>query len=325
MNLHVHYEKVIPVIVPVEDGLKSINFYIVKHGQSLSLIDAGMNNKACWDALISTLQKHGWSLTNLTEIILTHHHIDHIGLVNAIVAKHPIPVYASPISLPRLKRDQAFLEMRMEFYAKLYEEMGCGEVGKQRVAFLRKSIEENRNQAIEAAVHEITEKRLFQFDILEYPGHAPDQLAFYHRQQKSLFAGDLLIQHISSNALVEPDDFGNRLPTLSQHVQSLKRCNDLKLEVVYSGHGELIHQPYELIKKRLDGIEEKSERFLNMIQSGITTANELAQTYYKKRYSPLFQLVMSEIIGHLDYLEVKGKVEKVLVQGVWHYYAKQNK
>ncbi|MEW8987051.1 MAG: MBL fold metallo-hydrolase, partial [Bacillus sp. (in: firmicutes)] len=102
-------------------------------------------------------------------------------------------------------------------------------------------------------------------------------------------------------------------------------CNDLKLEIVYSGHGELIHQPYELINKRLDGIEEKSERFFSMIQSGITTANELAQTYYRKRYIPLFHLVMSEIIGHLDYLEVKGKVEKVLVQGVWHYYAKQNK
>lgn len=320
-NVNVNDEKVIPVIVPVEDGLKSINFYIAKHGQSLSLIDAGLNNEACWDSLISTLQKYGWNFSDLTEIILTHHHIDHIGLVNAIVAKHPIPVYASPISLPRLKRNQAFLEMRMEFYAKLYEEMGCGEVGKQRVAFLKKSIVENQNQAIEAEIHEITDERLFHFDVLEYPGHAPDQLAFYDRKQKSLFAGDLLIQHISSNALVEPDECGNRLPTLSQHVHSLKQCNELQMELVYSGHGEIIHQPHELIKNRLNGIEDKSERFFSMIQSGITTANELAQTYYKKRYKSLFQLVMSEVIGHLDYLEAKGKIEKEFSQGVWHYFS----
>lgn len=94
---------------------------------------------------------------------------------------------------------------------------------------------------------------------------------------------------------------------------------------MYSGHGELIRQPYELIEKRLAGIAEKSERFLSLIQSGILTANELAQTYYKKRYIQLFSLVMSEIIGHLDYLEVNGKVEKEWAHGVWHYFAKNTK
>lgn len=310
-------------MVPVKDGLKSINFYIVSHEQTLTLIDAGLNNDPCWNALVSTLHQHEWSITDLTEIILTHHHIDHIGLVNRIVAEHPIPVYASPLSLPRLKRSQDFLEMRMEFYAKLYEENDCREVGRQRVDFLKKSIETNKDQAITAEISEITDKRLFQFDIHSYPGHAPDQLAFYDRERNSLFAGDLLIQHISSNALVEPDEHGNRLPSLSQHVQSLKQCSLLKMELVYSGHGELIMEPHKLIQKRLNGIEEKSERFLGLIQSGITTANELAQAYYKKRYVPLFHLVMSEVIGHLDYLEVKGKVKKDFTNGVWRYYAKK--
>lgn len=324
-NFHENDRTVTPVIVPIATANKSLNFYIVNHGQSLSLIDAGLNNDACWDALNSTLQQHGWSIYDLTEIILTHHHYDHIGIVNRIVAQHPIPVYASPLSLPRLQRKQEFLEMRIEFYARLYEEMGCGDVGKQRVEFLQKAIETNKDQAMDAEIREITEKQLFHFDVLAYPGHAPDQLGFYDRQVKALFAGDLLIQHISSNALVEPSDSGNRLPTLSQHVQSLKQCHSLELELVYSGHGELIRQPYDLIEKRLVGIEEKSDRFLSLIQSGILTASELGQTYYKKRYFQLFSLVMSEIIGHLDYLEVNGKVEKEWVHGVWHYFAKNTK
>lgn len=179
MNFNANNIKVIPVIVPVDGGLKSLNFYIVKHDQSLSLIDAGLNNDACWDALNSTLLKHGWSMNDLTEIILTHHHYDHIGIVNRIVANHPIPVYASPLSLPRLQRKQDFLEMRIEFYARLYEEMGCGDVGRQRVEFLQKAIETNKDQAINAEIREISGKQLFHFDVLEYPGHAPDQLGFY--------------------------------------------------------------------------------------------------------------------------------------------------
>lgn len=56
-----------------------------------------------------------------------------------------------------------------------------------------------------------------------------------------------------------------------------------------------------------------------MIQSGIHTASELAQTLYKKMYDQQFSLVMSEVIGHLDYLEVQEKIYKDLIEGIWHY------
>ena len=54
----------------------------------------------------------------------------------------------------------------------------------------------------------------------------------------------------------------------------------------------------------------KADRLLNLSNSGISTGNELAKTYYKKIYHQQFSLVMSEIIGHLDYLETQGKIKK---------------
>jgi glyoxylase-like metal-dependent hydrolase (beta-lactamase superfamily II) len=308
-----------PIEVPVSSSLKSINFYLVKHKQSLMLIDAGYNNEACKRALKDVLHQNGFELYDLTHIVLTHHHVDHVGLVNWITAKHPIPVYAHPLSFPRLKRDPGFLKMRMEFFQKLYEEMGCGERGKKQVEHLKQAIKANESQKITCDLIEIGDTFGDLFEVLEVPGHAPDQIALYDRKEERLFAGDLLISHISSNALVEPDADGKRMRSLLIHMDSLKKCMHFPVKQVFSGHGAVIRKPEELIEKRLEGIKKKAERFLALIKSGKRTASDIAQTYYKDVYDRQFSLVMSEVIGHLDYLEWQGDIQKEKTGGVWHY------
>jgi glyoxylase-like metal-dependent hydrolase (beta-lactamase superfamily II) len=311
--------EVYPIIIPERSSLKSVNFYLVKQEHSLSLIDAGWNNEECWDGLIETLNKNEFSLKDLTEIILTHHHIDHIGLVNRITSEHPIKVFSHPDSILRLKRDADFLEMRVEFYAQLYKEMGCGEDGENHIAYLKTAVQKNKHNSIQADVTEILDDQLLNFNIIKVPGHAPDQLAFYHNRHNCLFGGDLLIEHISSNALVEPNLQGMRIPSMLQHIDSLKKCLALNVDVVFSGHGTLINQPNELILKRLERIDSKAERIIQLIVAGCSTASAIAQSYYKNTYYEQFSLVMSEIIGHLDYLEDRGRIVKQLVQGIGHY------
>ncbi|WP_068672640.1 MBL fold metallo-hydrolase [Oceanobacillus sp. Castelsardo] len=310
--------KIIPIMIDAPANLKTVNFYIVKSEQSLSLVDAGFNNEQSFNALELTLRENGFSIGDLTEIILTHNHYDHVGLVNPITSEHPIPVYAHKDAIPRLKRDRYFLEMRVDFYVKLYEEMGCGDAGDKQIAFLKKSIERNSSQALESEITPIGDKH-FHFDILEVPGHAPDQVALYSPENKEMIAGDLIIEHISSNALVEPDFNGEKLPTLLQHKQSLEKVQKMDIERIYSGHGDIIQDPNSLIKKRIDGIELKAEKIRKAIENGATTGDEIARKFYKKSYHSQFSLVMSEIIGHLDYLEKRERVFKEMKNGVWHY------
>ncbi|MFV8830274.1 MBL fold metallo-hydrolase [Alkalihalobacterium sp. APHAB7] len=313
---------VYPIVVPAGYGLETCNFYLLEHGERLTLIDAGMPDKSSWEGLMEVLEKNNFHLHDITEILLTHHHIDHVGLVNQITEKHSVPVYVHPLATPRLKRDAQFLKIRVDFFEQLYREMNCGNQGEKQVHYLKASLEKNEHQKLTADITPIQGgMSLFDFTIIEVPGHAPDQIAFEDEGRQWCFAGDQLIKHISSNAIVEPDLEGNRIQSLIDYKKSLTAFKDLNVDLVFSGHGELIDNPKQLIEARLEKIEKKSQKIKKLIKDGILTGNELAQQLYERQYEKQFPLVMSEIIGHLDALEAEGQIEKRMKSGVWYYYA----
>jgi glyoxylase-like metal-dependent hydrolase (beta-lactamase superfamily II) len=311
---------VYPIIVPAPYGLKSYNFYLYKQAGSLSLIDAGIDSDECWDSLCQTLKQHGLEITDITEMIVTHNHHDHVGLVNRICAIKEVPVYAHEDSICRLKRDKEFFSLRVQFFKQLYEENGCGAAGEKQVERLKDSVVQNEKNKIKTDILPIHETHTVAgLRVIETPGHSPDHLAFFDAERKWLFGGDHLISHISSNAIIEPDRNGNRILTLIKYRESLQKCAKLDVETVFPGHGDFIHDLQQLISNRLIKTDEKAEKLLRLIETGHSTANEIALVFYKRQYENEFSLVMSEIIGHLDYLETINKVEKTLKNGVWHY------
>jgi glyoxylase-like metal-dependent hydrolase (beta-lactamase superfamily II) len=310
-----------PIMVPAKYVLKTFNFYLVREAGSLSLIDAGMDSEECWEHFMKAMAENGFALWDLDRIIVTHNHEDHIGLINRISSIKEVPVYAHRKSIRRMKRDKEFFSLRAEFFRQLYQEMGCGAAGEQQVQKLQEAVKKNEKYKIRADIMPLTESdTVAGLQVIETPGHSPDHIVFLDKQRKQLFGGDHLIGHISSNAIVEPDEEGKRIRTLVEYVDSLKKCSTLDVETVFPGHGDLIHNLGELIKRRLERIHRKSENILQSIESGISTADQLAQTYYKNKYQSEFSLVMSEIIGQLDLLESLNKVQKEKKEGVWHYY-----
>ncbi len=311
-----------PIVVPTGHHLGTYNFFLYEKQGSLSLIDAGADTDACWEQLIQTLAQNGFSLQDLDRVILTHHHGDHVGLVNRITKGQEVPVYAHVEAIPRLKMERAYLSDRLQFFDQLYKEMGCGSASKSHMAKLKASLENGGERALKADILTIGHGDwIAGLQAVEAPGHSPNQLTFLDRERKWLFGGDLLLRHISSNAIIEPDQQFNRLPTLVQHVESLKKSAALDVDIVLPGHEQFIYDHQELIEQRLKSTEEKAAKILELIRTGVSTAHHLASVYYKRKYDTQFALVISEIIGQLDYLEVHHKVDKKLQDGIWHYEA----
>ncbi|GAK00853.1 MBL fold metallo-hydrolase [Geomicrobium sp. JCM 19055] len=310
--------KIIPIHVKTERALRSFNFYLVQHSNELILIDAGYDTEDCWNGLVEALQTHLLQLSDLTAIVLTHHHPDHVGLVNRIRKQIDVPLYVHPESVHRLTREPTFMEMRINFYKALYQQAGCGAFGEKQIDRLQRSKETNIGNRIEGELTLIdVSKPLFDFDLVETPGHAPDQIALQY--DDILISGDLLIHHISSNALIEPDKHGNRLFTMQQHIDSLQTVQQLDVQTVYPGHGSVITNHQTLIQERLLGIQQKAEHLRELMLQKPMTANELAITMYQKRYETQFPLVMSEIIGHLDYMESKNMTVKTEKGGIFEF------
>lgn len=309
-----------PIIVPTPSSLSSCDFYLIKNQDSLLLIDAGINTEECWDYFMEVLQENGFGIETIDKIILTHSHPDHTGLVNKIVSVKDIPVFAHDESIVRLKRDRKFLNERIAFFQSLYSEMGCKKSGEKQVEKLKRAAKENKSQMIMGEIMPLKDGDVIGgVKVIETPGHAPDHIALFHSASGSLIAGDHLIQHVSSNALIEPDKHGKRMYSLQQYEKSLERCQKLPLSVVYPGHGEIIMDPHTLIEKRLKGIERKAEEIKHIIHNSSYTAAEIAQLYYKEKYDSAFSLVMSKIIGHLDRLEALNEISREQRNGEWYY------
>ncbi|MDC3413982.1 MBL fold metallo-hydrolase [Aquibacillus sp. 3ASR75-11] len=323
MNINSTAPIIYPIIVPTSSTLLSFNFYLVKNQDKLFLVDAGLDSEKCWLYFNHVLKENGFKLNDINGIILTHSHQDHTGIVNRVLSLHEIPVYAHQSSLDRLARNETFLNKRIDFFRSLYSEMGCKEMGEKQVKLLQKKAKQNQYQAIKAKILPLKEgDRIYGFKVIETPGHWPDHIALLNPESGILLGGDHLIQHISSNALIEPDELGKKISTLQQYERSLKKCKDYALTVTYPGHGEIVEDPKELIKKRLNGIESKSEKIRKIISNKQPcTAAQVAQTYYEHKYDSEFSLVMSEIIGHLYRLEGLNKISKKQKNSEWHYYS----
>src|SRR5699024_4829636 len=78
---------VTPIIIPTKNSLQSVNFYIVQGENSITLIDAGYNNAKSFSALEQTLHQQEKTIADIDQILLTHHHIDHVGLVDQSYSK----------------------------------------------------------------------------------------------------------------------------------------------------------------------------------------------------------------------------------------------
>src|SRR5438105_5218682 len=72
--------------IPTPFQVGRVNTYLIED-RPLTLIDSGPNSGKALDELQHQLAQHGRSIDDIELIVLTHQHIDHLGLVD-IIASH---------------------------------------------------------------------------------------------------------------------------------------------------------------------------------------------------------------------------------------------
>ncbi|RXT15202.1 MBL fold metallo-hydrolase [Ammoniphilus sp. CFH 90114] len=317
--------KIERIIIPTPFAVGDVNVYLLI-GDAVSLIDVGPNTEEAWKALERGLSIYGLKPSDIDQILLTHHHVDHYGLATRVQERSDAKLYCHPLSEMYVTRHEEKMKQAVQYFNQFYLRHGVPETEAKKAIGLSHLYDVYGTSAPifgwlqdgeSLPGHE-------NWKIYHMPGHSQDHLCFYEQEQRVMIGGDHLIKHISSNAILEaPQVEGTERPkTLLQYRDSMRRCLDFDIQRVHSGHGETISEVRELILNRLERQEQRAEGMLTYLQDGAKTAWEIANQMFGERIEQEMSLILSEVIGHMDLLQDQDKVTTKMQDSIQYYYSK---
>ncbi len=209
-----------------------VNFYAVEEGGRLTIVDAGI--PGYWGRLEAGLLAMGRTLADVEMVLLTHAHIDHIGIAerlrteaNAAVRVHEADLdWALGRGRPPVKLG-AFLRHGPRVVPFMLYFMRNGGMGFRKV--------------VEAATFGDGET----LDVpgkprvIHMPGHTPGECALLVESRRALFSGDALVTLHPLAGTQGPQTLGRTFDFDPQQAQeSLARLDGVEADVVLPGHGE---------------------------------------------------------------------------------------
>ncbi|MCW2986325.1 MAG: fold metallo-hydrolase [Conexibacter sp.] len=320
--------KALPVPTPFAVG--RVNCYLIED-DPLTLVDAGPNSGTSLTVLEAALAEHGRRIEDLERIVLTHQHIDHIGLAQILAERSGAEVCALDALAPWLARYGSEMEADDQFAEALMLRNGIP----HDIAIALRAVTV-QFRAWGSAVQVTTPLhdggslgfagRTWR--IWQRPGHSPSDTVFHDEATGDLLGGDHLIKHISSNPLISrPLDgaassaSGDRPRALIMYLRSLRATRAMDLRTVYAGHGEPIDDHRALIDERLAGHERRVEKIAGILADGPKSAFEIAQQMWGNVAVTQAYLTLSEVLGHVDLLLERGAVTEVEDDGVVRFAA----
>ncbi|MCA1030634.1 MBL fold metallo-hydrolase [Bacillus timonensis] len=296
----------LPTPFPVGD----VNVYLIK-GDRLTLIDIGAKTEEAWLELKNQLHVIGYDVTDIEQVILTHHHPDHVGLLDFMA--EDIPIIGHPLNQPWISRDEVFSLHSHQFFKELFVQLGIHPAFQSALSGLNKTLRFSCQRSLTSEIVEgATLPGLPEWSIYETPGHAQSHLIFYRETDGVVIGGDHLLAKISSNPLLEPPIVGHseRPKPQVQYNASLKKLLQLDISKVFSGHGDDVLNAHNLIQKRLIRQDERAYSVRDMLLAKPMTAFEVCIQLFPSVYKKELMLTMSETVGQLDYLEDLGEIKK---------------
>ncbi|MCF6408351.1 MBL fold metallo-hydrolase [Pseudalkalibacillus salsuginis] len=312
------------ITLPTPFAVGDVNVYLIED-EKLTLVDTGPKTKEAWEAFLTQINKLGFGVSEIEQVVLTHHHPDHVGLSDYL-KDNGTTFIGLAYNEPWLRQDPEFLDHHDAFYLKIYKEMGIEKFHEKAMKQIRGYLAYSCSINIHTIVKEGDRiAGLPGWIVIETPGHAQGHLSLLSEKDGIMIGGDHLIQHISSNALIEPPPIGvqERPKTLIQYRNSLRKLLDLKVNTVYPGHGNPVVHPKDLIKERLMKQEERAKDILNLIIDPPLTGFEICQKLFPSIFLKELGLTMSETLGHLDLLDSKELVQITEKNGVLYFKAKE--
>jgi glyoxylase-like metal-dependent hydrolase (beta-lactamase superfamily II) len=313
-------EEILPYIYKTEiplpgNPLKAINSYVIRDSNRSLMIDTGLNQKACMDAMQAGLAELNVNLRD-TDFFITHLHADHYALLPLLVTDTS-RVYFNQPDAERHARGGILEEMVSQarvhgFPERELQSALSNHPGNRYGARLTMPLT-MVYQGDTIAIGPYT------FLCIETPGHTRGHMCLYEPDKKILFSGDHLLGDITPNIQSWSDDWN----PLREYLLSLDKVYELDVEVVLPGHRSVFTNYRERIRELRQHHSKRAEEVLSILEpegkNAFQVASQMSWDIISESWDlfPVSQkwFATGEALAHLVFLESKNLVSREKVEG----------
>ncbi|HEX8127580.1 MAG TPA: MBL fold metallo-hydrolase [Pyrinomonadaceae bacterium] len=260
-----------PLRTPTKPPATHTNCYIVGHGE-LVLLDPGSpyeDEQAALAACVDELTAEG---RRFREIILTHHHPDHVAGTGALL-RH--------------------LGGRIAVAAH-----------RQTAESLRGHLQVDRFIEDGDSI-ELAGEPSLTLCAMHTPGHTRGHLSFYEARTEALITGDNIVG--LGSVLIDPPE-GN----VRDYLASLERYRALlpRVKVLFGGHGPAVAAPRAKIEEYIAHRLERERNILSAVRAGACSPREIVARVYADIHPKAHAMAERAVLAHLEKLEADKLVRR---------------
>lgn len=285
------------------------------------LVDAALPDHK--DAFRDTLDEFDYEPADIEHVLITHPHVDHVGLVPTVLEAGDPTVYAPAGVRERFARDPEQLEARVHDNC---EEAGFPDEQLQMAVDMAvDSLERDSSllptEAVDVWIEpgETTAVGTLDVDAVHVPGHQADHLAYPTEidGESVLLAGDMGIETFRPVVMHDGLDDGHR-EAFDAFYTALDRLEALDIETVYPGHGPVHDDLTGAVERHRESLKERLEEVERLLEDGYSTVPGVAMAMAGERE---VKYLIPETMSALAHLDRKGAITSELRDGVRHYEA----
>ncbi len=236
----------------------SINTYLVQDNSGYVIIDTGWDSPESVESLERQLAEIKIGLSDIKRVILTHCHIDHLGLMSKLKRSYQAKIYLHQNELDLIKIRFSGGDNFLPLTDKFLQSHGVPETELSPPEIPIPVTTELVSTQPDVLLHGGEEIRVGEYNlrVINTPGHTPGHIALYEPHKKFLFSGDVLLPTIATNAAIHVQHMKN---PLQQYLNSLSTLKELDIDLILPGHEYVFSGHRQRIEELLNHHQEKAQ------------------------------------------------------------------
>jgi len=317
--------------LPLKDNpMGYVNTYLIQGTEGWVLLDTGWNDQESFEAFSEQLKEIHLGFQDISLIIITHMHPDHIGLAGRIQQ-------LSGASLAVHEVEKEYLDSKLLWstdlvYLEINKWLQSNGVPAEFLTADMNSSVEMKDLIPEAVAErgltdgEIVKTGIFDLRVIWTPGHSNGHICLYEPSNKIFFTGDHILPGITPNISIHLEWHED---PLQKYIHSLEKLRDLDMALGLPAHEDPFTDLQKRIHELLSHHEERKREILETIATEEKTAYDISSQItwmegnvgWAEMTSFDRRIAVTEALAHLESLRGEDRAVKSEKEGLSFYRA----